>query len=120
MDENQSPDLDELIETANYRAVLENQKQLLKSKFSMNSTFSFNGGTFNVTPELITYVRLMLEDGEEQLILLDKHSRPILVENLQEFYDEIKVVYQDAISDYFFSHKKIAKARRKTSRLLEV
>lgn len=113
-----SAKLTKALEFANYRITLNNQKQVLKAKTQSLLTYSVNGGTFCIDRQLITFCKLLLDEGDVEAILLDDYYNPIKV-NLKEFYDEIISRYHESTNDYYLEYEKIKKAR-KTHSVLEL
>ena len=103
-------DINQLIRAANRKSVIENQRALYESRFKLLSRYSFNGGTFQVTPELIMYVEHLLKEVTTDVII-DDRNRPILVENLSEFLFNIKACYREAVNEFYHSYKRLTEAK---------
>lgn len=107
--------IDERLQAAlaqsNYRITLVNQKQNALLKLQKNSMYSINGGTFSITPELISFVTSLLHLGKDEAILLDINKNPISIVDLQDFADTIVQVYYEHMNDYWFEIKSITKNR---------
>jgi hypothetical protein len=106
-----SAKLTKALEFANYRATLNNQQQVLKSKTQSLLSYSINGGTFTINRELLTFCKLLLDDKKKQAVLLDIYDNPIQVD-LREFYDEILSRYFEVTNDYYAEYEKLRKARK--------
>lgn len=106
-----SAKLTKALEFANYRATLNNQQQVLKSKTQSLLSYSINGGTFTINRELLTFCKLLLDDNKKQAVLLDIYDNPIQVD-LREFYDEILSRYFEVTNDYYAEYEKLRKARK--------
>ena len=106
-----SAKLTKALEFANYRATLNNQQQVLKTKTQSLLSFSINGGTFTINRELITFCKLLLDDKKKQAVLLDIYDNPIQVD-LKEFYNEIVSRYFEVTNDYYAEYEKLRKARK--------
>jgi len=107
--------LEEALAAANYRTTLNIQKQNARLKLQKNLTFSINGGTFRVTPELISFVSSLLARGRKETILLDVNESPIEIENLEDFLDNISDTYYECMNEYLTEVKGINKARNAKS-----
>lgn len=102
--------LKKALDFANFRVSLQNQKETLKLKLKEHLTYSTNGGTFSINPELISFVAILKERSEEG-ILLDQNEIPIHIENLEDFLDEILSRYMNATNNYYDEYEKLKKSR---------
>ena len=96
--------LTKALEFANYRTTLNNQQSQLKAKIQSQLSYSINGGSFTINRELITFVKLLIDDGEKEAVLLDIYNNPINL-SLESFYEE-------ATNDYYAEYEKLRKARK--------
>lgn len=104
--------LEQAFDIANYMTTLASQKQIIKEEFYQNLLYYYNGGVFKVTPELISFVRTLVElDKDPEPILVDNNDIPINVGNLIEFQNNILSVYYSAINEYYTKHEQIRKSR---------
>lgn len=97
--------MDERIEkafrVANYMATLSNQRRIILEEFNQRVIYYVNGGTFKITPELISFIKTVLDLGHtEDVALVDANNFPIVVENVQEFFDTIVTIYFQAVNEY--------------------
>ena len=105
-----SEKLTKALEFANYRSTLNNQRAILKSKAESLLSYSIDGGTFTIDPGLISFVKLLRDEGMETAVLIDIYDNPISVE-LDDFYTEIISRYVEATNDYLDEYGKLSKAR---------
>jgi len=103
--------LEEALVHANYRTTLNIQKQNARLKLQKNLTFSTNGGTFKVSPELISFVSALLSKGRKETIMLDVNENPIEIANLEEFLENISDTYYECMNEYLTEVKGINKSR---------
>lgn len=103
--------LADALATANYRITLNNQKQNARLKLQKDLTYSVNGGIFNITPELISFVSALISNGKDEAILLDANKNPIEIENLQDFFDVLMEKYYQCMNDFLVEFKSIQKTR---------
>lgn len=103
--------LKKALEFSNYSQTIHRQKNNLKLRAQELLTYSFSGGIFRINQELIGFVFALLQDGHDQAVLLDIHENPILVDNLEDFYDEIKSRYFEVINEYYDDYEKLRKKR---------
>jgi len=100
------------IEQSNYRVIFENQKEKLKEIFEGQLILPFNGGFFQIKPELFSEILIYLNEEKKEQILLDMHQNPILIDNLPEFYEIIRSKYSEALNEYVIELAKLKLSRQ--------
>lgn len=111
--------LKKALEFSNYKQTFSIQRKTLKEKIEAKLTFGFNGGIFKVDRELLTFVQVLINEGRiTGVILLDVNDNPILVENLEDFKDEIFDRYFTATNEYYEHYQNLKKSRS-VEKLLE-
>lgn len=108
------PKLERALEFSQYRETLNNQMQGLKSQVEAKLMHSINGGTFVVSPTLITFVGLLINKGQSESVLLDVNNTPILITDLDDFQTDLLSRYYEVTNDYLTQYEKIRKARSVT------
>jgi hypothetical protein len=104
--------LEKAFEIANYMTTLAGQKQIIKEEFYQNVLYYYNGGTFKVTPELISFIGTLISLGKDlEPILVDSNNIPINVGNLIEFQNNILSVYYTAVNEYYTKYEQLRKQR---------
>lgn len=106
-----SAKLSKALEFANYRVTLNNQQEVLRAKSRSLLSYSYNGGTFNIDQSLITFVKLLIDAGRDQAVLLDIYHNPIMVE-VDEFYEEILSRYIEITNEYYSEYEKLRQSRK--------
>ena len=81
--------LNKALEFSNYRTTLNIQHNALKSKVQTLLNYSINGGTFEISQMLISFVKTLIEQGYDTAILLDVYNNPIEIVGLEDFLEEI-------------------------------
>lgn len=105
------PELLDAYEFGKVTRTIQNQRDLIKSKTKSKLHYSKNGSLFYINPELILFVKMNLELGKNELILLDKNENLSKVENLQEFYDDIVGRYHEVLNEMYYEYEKVSKVR---------
>ena len=100
-----------MLTASNYRSTFANQREILKMKFQDSCIFCKHGGTFELSPVFLMYVKSILDDGETSAILVDKKEVCILVDDLEDFYDDVKGEYKSAINEYYYNMEQLKKKR---------
>ena len=114
-----SSKLTKALEFANYRTTLNVQHNALKAKVQTLLNYSINGGTFNISQELISFIKLLLDREYSDAVLLDVYNNPIKIDDLNDFLDEILSRYFEAVNEYHTEYQKLRKAR-KVHKLIEL
>lgn len=109
--------MDERIEkafaVANYMATLSNQRRIILEEFNQSLVYYQNGGTFKITTELIVFVKTALDLGHDSDVpFIDINNYPVLINDVQEFYDKIVEIYFQAVNNYSVKFAEI-KSKRK-------
>lgn len=94
-------------------------KNNLKVKTQNLLSYSVNGGTFQVTQELIAFVSMAVNAGKSSLILLDKNDIPIQIDDTETFLDDTSSLYFEVINEYYNDYQKL-RSSRKIEKVLEI
>jgi hypothetical protein len=116
--------MDERIEkafaVANYMATLSNQRRIILEEFNQKRIHYQNGGTFEVSPELINFTKTILDLGHtEDVVFIDSSNFPVVINDVQEFFNNIVDTYFQAINEYSTKFADI-KSKRKISDIVEL
>ncbi len=114
------PILQQALDFSNYRQTLAIQRKALKEQMSAKLTYAKHGGIFKIDRTLINFVQMLIDQGRDSgIILLDVNENPILIEDLNEFRDEIFDRYFSATLEYHEKFQKI-KSSRSVEKLSDV
>lgn len=103
-------ELDEILEKADYFYQLKQQKDLLFVNFQDACILAYAGGIFQLTPEFIAGIAILLSDSSEMYVL-DRNQQAVLIKNPEEFVTKATKTYRAAISDYGTALSEIKKKR---------
>jgi len=104
--------LSKALDFSNYMVTLNNQKRVLKERYREQTVYYYQGGQFTVTKELITFVGMLVEQGnDEDIVLVDDNETPIMVKDLTDFQAEILNTYFTAANEYHAEYEKLRKNR---------
>lgn len=104
--------LKKALEFSNYRQTLAIQKRILKEKIDAQLTYACNGGVFKIDRSLISFVQMFIDQGRvENVPLIDANENPIMVENLENFRDDIVDRYYESTLEYYTEYEKLKKSR---------
>ena len=107
--------LEKALEFSKYRIALVNRKEDLKIKVNNLLLYAHNGGMFRVSQELISFVKLVLDQGKLRVVLIDDNKNPIEISDLQKFFDDIFSRYFEATNLYHAEYSKLRAARSVSS-----
>ena len=112
--------IEKAFEVVNYMATLSNQRRLLSEETDQKLIYYINGSTFKITPTLINFAKLMIDLNRTiDTVFIDDNNNPVVVSNVQEFFDKITNQYFEVIDDYSSRFSAI-KSKRKISDLIEL
>lgn len=103
--------LEKALDFSNYMLTLNNQKRLLAEKYQEELIHFYNGSQFTLTRELITFVSAMITVDQDEVVITDDNNIPCMVENLNNFYDEIINKYTSASNSYYTAYNELKKNR---------
>ena len=103
--------LSKALEFGNYSTTLNNQRRMLKEKFTTESMYFVKGGQFTITKELINYVYTLNSTEQDSFVLIDDTDTPILIEDISDFYNNITDKYYVALNNYHKDYSKLEKSR---------
>ena len=107
-------------EVANYMATLSTQRRIILEELNQKLVHYVNGGTFKITPELITFTKTLLDLGQESdVVFVDANNMPVVVASVQDFFDTIVSTYFEAINEYSAKYNEI-KSKRKVEGLVSL
>ena len=116
-------EIDELIASADRRALYTNQVEHAKERFRAMNVLAWDGHIFELTPYFVTYVLLQFmsaqHDGAIGAILLDKNDEPVMVTDLSEFVDQMQERHSEALNDYHDKYASLQLAKD-TTEIIEV
>ena len=97
--------MDERIEkafaVANFMATLSNQRRIILEELNQKLVYYTNGATFKITPELINFTKTTLDLGHAtDVAFIDSNKFPVIISNVQEFFDNIVEIYFESLNEY--------------------
>ena len=111
--------LEKAFQTANYMASLSNLRRVILEEFNQQLVYYTQGATFTINQELISFVKVLIDIGNTESIILDDNNIPVNITNLQEFLTKILNIYAEATNDYLSKYADL-KIKRKVEALVEL
>ena len=104
--------LSKALDFANYSVTLNNQRRALKEKYLADIIYYHNGGCFAVTKELINFVKLLVDTGNDSgVMMIDDNDVPIEVADMNEVFEMIVNKFFTASNEYHTEYQKLRKQR---------
>lgn len=103
--------LKQALDFANYRATFNKLREQLKLKLNQDLTVSINGGSFQASKELITFVYVLKDGGETDAVLIDVNDNPIKIVDLTGFLAKLLHAYTAGTNEYLVKLQKLRAAR---------
>jgi len=104
--------LEKALNFSNYMVTLNNQKRMLKEKFKEQTLHYHLGGQFTVTKDLITFVNMLVDRGnDEDIVLIDDNETPIMIKDLESFLSDLMNTYFTSTNEYHAEYEKLRKNR---------
>jgi hypothetical protein len=104
--------LKKALDFSNYMITLNNKKRVLKERFREQTVYYYSGGQFTVNQQLLTFVNMLVERGnDEDIVLIDDNETPIMVKDLSEFLNELTDTYFTAANEYHAEYESLRKNR---------
>jgi hypothetical protein len=66
----------------------------------------------------LTFVKILCDNDDSNVVIVDDNDTPIRIEQLHEFYDNISDVYFTSTNEYETEYQKL-RAKRKVSGLVD-
>ena len=104
--------IEKAFEVANYMATLSNQRRIISEEFNQKLIYYIYGGTFKISPELISFVKMTLDLGHnEDISFVDVNNFPIIINDVQKFFDDIVELYFQSVNEYSVKYAEIKNKR---------
>ncbi len=111
--------LEKAFQTANYMASLSGQRRAALEEFNQNIVFYHQGSTFSVTRELLTFVKMLIDVGQTESVVLDDNQVPCKIQDLKKFFESLLDIYVSATNAYSVKYNEI-KSKRKIEALVDL
>jgi len=112
--------LSNAFEVANYMATLSTQRRIILEELTQKLVYYASGGTFKITPELITFTKTLLDLGQEtDVVFIDSNNMPIVIVSVSDFFDTIVSTYFEAVNEYSAKYNEI-KSKRKVEGIVSL
>lgn len=104
--------LQEALEFSNYKNTFNIQRKTLQEKADAQLTYGCNGGLFKIDHSLITFVQMLIDqDRIKNVVILDSNQNPILIENMEDFKDELFDRYFSVVNEFYAKVSDLKKTR---------
>ena len=104
----ESEKMAQALEFARYQSTINNQIDILRRKFKTDLIVAENGGKFVASLEFLNSLKTVIDEGINDVVLMDHNENPIFITNLYQFYKRSLDTYLEASDEY---HKKYTELR---------
>lgn len=104
--------LEKAFQTANYMTTLSNQRKVILEEFQQSLIHYFQGASFTVDRNLITFISTLVARETTVSVVLDDNNIPVEIPDLKVFLDEIISIYFSATNEYLVKYNQIRSKRR--------
>lgn len=112
--------IEKAFETANYMATLSNQKRIIKEEFDQQLVYYVNGGTFQITIELISYIKTLIDlKYTSDVVIVDSNNIPVAIDDIGVFLKNISDQYFLACQTYYTKYSDL-RIKRKIKDIIEL
>lgn len=110
--------LEKALDFSNYMLTLNNQKRLLLEKYQEDLIHFYNGSQITINKELVTFISAMMSTNQDEVVIIDDNDIPCMIENLEDFYSDIILTYNNASTSYYTEYTKL-KINRSVEKLID-
>jgi len=114
-----SQELENLVTQIKQSTDYQINKTILKEKIQTDLHFTYGGGLFKATPELIAFVHawrgtseLWAWDGGKDMYMEDTYGNPIYIDDCAEFYKTACQHYQRVMNEWHQQHAELKRVRK--------
>lgn len=93
-----SNDLDKAINFSVERSRLSAEMDALRDEIDLMLTYKQSGGVFKIDQSLVTFTRMLLDDGKGDVVLNDSRGNPIRIEDIKSFHEKIYSLYFESMN----------------------
>jgi hypothetical protein len=112
--------IEKAFDVANYMATLSNQRRIMLEEFNQQLIYYINGATFVISPELLTFTKLMIDSGyTHEVAFVDINMLPVIIGDVQEFYNTISQQYFESLNVYATKYASLS-TKRKIQDIIEL
>lgn len=111
--------IEKAFQTANYMASLTNLRRVAIEELNQNLILYFQGATFTVDRTLISFVKILIDSGQSESVLLDDNNIPVRVDDLRDFFIKVLSIYGESTNKYLTKYSEL-KNKRKVEALIEL
>lgn len=112
-------DIPEIVQQLKQATDYQINRKILQEKIQTDLHFTYNGGLFRATPELIAFVHAWRSTheiwewgGGTDMYLEDTYSNPIYIEDCAKFYEIACRHYQRVMNEWHQHHAELRKLRK--------
>ena len=99
--------LEKSFELASSLMAISNQKRILFEEYDQSLLYFYNGGTFKIDKDLISFLNVLKSYNNHSCVLIDANKLPIEIEDISTFLTTILDQYIRCSNHYLAEYQKI-------------
>ena len=98
---------DDVIKTISRLEAVNDQKRIILANIETKLSIAKNGGVFDITPDLLLFIKMYIDLEYEDIILMDKNRNPIKIVDLQSFLEELVERQVEIMNEYYLRYESL-------------
>lgn len=99
--------LEHALDFANKIDLFYQQKDFHFKKFKDSCIYYYQGSTFTVNKELISFCTSLTSLQQKNVIILDDFDTPTIINDVKKFLDEVLHIYSTSMNEYYTEYNKL-------------
>lgn len=94
-----------------FRTKIKYEREQLELRKENLLNYSYKGGLFKITQDLISFVETLITRGHREVVLIDSYNVPIEIDDLENFQQNIISHYFEVVNIYYKEYNEIDEQR---------
>lgn len=100
-------DLEDILSYRNTMRTFNLNKKVMQDKVSSILIHYENGGSFDITQELIGFLNYAVQNNKTSIVVLDRNNLPIKINDISKLLETISSKYFEAINDFYIQYEQL-------------
>jgi len=100
-------DLEDILSYRNTMRTFNLNKKVMQDKVSSILIHHENGGSFDITQELIGFLNYAVQNNKTSIVVLDRNNLPIKINDISKLLETISSKYFEAINDFYIQYEQL-------------
>lgn len=98
---------DDVIKTISRLEAVNDQKRIILANIETKLIIAKDGGIFDITPDLLLFIKMYIDLEYADIILMDKNRNPIKIVDLQAFLEELVERQVEIMNEYYVRYESL-------------